>query len=385
MAEEAFADANTKLGDVDPLARADHVFRLACQSQERSFCFSDPHITQEEASMIIDIRERVQDLWKVQPDADTFIKRHERFLQEWHADLDAVKNLEKIKTVMDRHIGEDFRLIRFVRARKHNLRQAEAMLRDALMWRVALGSDIIHGDPEFSGPPEWLARYVGIKNIMSMLRPVEDCDTRLRELYTRDIEGHLGLFIRAGRLSSRKIFRKVCSKSCYITKLVIWMLELLRYDLEQHREQNPDKPQTVISLIIDLDGFAMSDQLALTDFIPIASRFAPIFANTYPELLNRVLVFNAPWLFSYIWSALRHFIPEEVHEKIQIYAGKIEYNAHIRPYFADNQVPKYFGGTKLDQTGSDFCLESVAPYGPYGLPGEGQELLEGYDGNAKMW
>jgi hypothetical protein len=347
---------------------------------------TDPHITSEEAWMIEELRERLKDMWNIPSDADAFIKKHEKFLREWHADLNAIKNVDKIKFVMDKHILEDFRLVRYLRARKHKLDKAEVMARDSLLWRVALGSDTIHEDKDLGTPPEWICRYFGSKHILTMLRPTEDSDIRLEKFFLRDKEGHLGLFFRAGRMNSRKIFKKMSSKPCYMIKMVIWTTELLRRDLEQWRLKNKDKPETVLSVIVDLEGFAISDQLPLGDLIPLARRFFPIFATGYPELLNRVLVFNAPWLFGSLWTAVKPFIPEEVQEKIQIHSGAINYEKHIQPYFADDVVPKYFGGNMIDKDdGNEFCLDRVAPYGPYGLPNEGFELLEGTDAKGVTW
>ena len=83
-----------------------------------------------------------------------------------------------------------------------------------------------------------------------------------------------------------------------------------------------------------MEGFALSNQIPLTSVIGIAQRFFPIFSTSYPELLNRVIVLRAPWLFGNVWTAVSPFIPEEVLDKIQIHSGEINIDKHVKPYIS---------------------------------------------------
>ena len=178
----------------------------------------------------------------------------------------------------------------------------------------------------------------------------------------------------------------MCSKPCFMVKYLVRTVEIMRLDLEKLREKTNGKTETMISVIFDLYGFAVSEQLPIGDLVGLARRFFPIFATGFPELLFRVLVFNAPWLFGTLWSAVKPFIPEEVQEKIQIHSGEIKYDKHIKPYFEEQYVPKYFGGTMVDEEdGNEFCVQRVVPYAPYALPNEGTALLEGTDPQAQTW
>ena len=72
------------------------------------------------------------------------------------------------------------------------------------------------------------------------------------------------------------------------------------------------------TIMVDLQGFSISEQVGVSDTITIARRIFPVLGTQLVELLKRVLVFNAPWLFGTLWSAIKPFIPEEVQDKIQV-------------------------------------------------------------------
>lgn len=341
----------------------------------------DKNISPEEAGQLEQLRTRLQNMWQPNPKADEIAKKFEKFFKEFHADVSTLKNLDRIKVVMDKHINVDFRLVRFLRARKHNVAKAEEMARDSLTWRVVLGSDEFDADDELKHIPTWLLEYFASPLLLqAMPSPAK----RLSTIYQRDKEGHCAMFFRAGRINTRKIFRKCDNKICFMTKYLVAAVEIMRRDLERWQEESG--VETVVSLVVDLEGFAVSEQMPIGDLVALARRFFPIFATGFPELLHRVLVFNAPWLFGTLWSAIKPFIPEEVQEKIQIHSGAVQYDKHIGKYYEPKMIPKYFGGSKVDDVdGNEYCTNMFAVYAPYVLPKEGHGLLEGVDPTAQAW
>lgn len=341
----------------------------------------DPNITVQEANQCDELRARCRDLWNPPVDVDTILKKHDKFLRDWHADLQALKKPEVIKEVMDKHLLEDFRLVRYLRARKHNLNKAEEMVRESLTWRVMLGSDELHENPELKAP-EWLMNYIASPRLLNALSTSE---TRLKSVYGRDREGHLCIFVRLGRLTSRKLYRKMGNKPFYMMKYFLRSVEILRRDMEVLRKATG--AETVLTMIFDLDRFAVSEQVSVPDLIVVARKFFALLSTQFPEVLHRVLVFNAPWLFGTLWSAVKPFIPEEVQEKIQIHSGSFTYEKDIERYVAREYVPKYFGGELVDEEdGNPYCVHSVPPFAPYANPQtEGHDLLQGVDPQAATW
>lgn len=341
----------------------------------------DLNVTLEESAALVDLRERVKDLWTPDPvEADAFVKRHQRVLEEWGADLGALKNLAKRKRVLDKQILSDFRCVRFLRARKHNIDKAETMMRESLTIRIAFGFEEMH-EADFH-PPQWLIEYNGSPIISKILRLEPDTEVRFSRFWLRDREGHLCMFLRNGRMNSRRVFRKCGSNATFLIKCLIWAAELVRHDLEHMHIQTKGKVESLVTAVIDLDGFAISDQIPVGDLIGIARRWFPIMSVSFPELLARVLVFNAPWLFGSLWSAMKPFIPEEVLEKIQIHSGTLNVERHIRPYIDNQFIPAYMGGALHGgDDGDPFCSDRLPPMGPY-LPDHGDALLEGVDPDA---
>jgi len=211
---------------------------------------------------------------------------------------------------MDKHlIGSDFRAVRFLRARKHNLEKAEAMCRESMTWRVALDLDHLLADFVI---PEWLLQYAGSPCFAALRRPVEDSAERFERFWVRDLDGNLCLFYRQGMVSSRRIFKKLHSNPAYLIKCLMWAAEIGRYDLDRMHESTNGRVDSTVTAIVDLDGFAVSNQIQVTDLIGLARTFFPIFTLCFAELLKRVVVIRAPFLFASIWNVLTPFIAEEV-------------------------------------------------------------------------
>jgi len=143
--------------------------------------------------------------------------------------------------------------------------------------------------------------YAGSPRFFELRRPIEDADARFEHFWVRDSEGHLAVFFRVGHASSRRMFRKAQSNPEYLIKCVIWATEMARHDLDKMHESTKGKIDSTLSTFVDLEGFALSNQIPLSSLVGIAQRFFPIFSTSYPELLNRVVVIRAPWLFSSVW------------------------------------------------------------------------------------
>jgi len=283
---------------------------------------ADLNVTLEESKLLVQLRERCQDFWNDARNVEAVLKRHGKFLQAWGADLNNLKDATKRKRSMDLHLnGADFRAVRFLRARKHNVAKAEQMVHDSLTWRVALDTDSILGT--FT-PPDWLLNYAGSPTFVELQRPDADFDERMRRFWLRDVDGNLCLFFRQGRVSSRRIYKKLHYNSAYLIKCLVWAAEIGRHDLDRVHTSTKGKVESLVTAVVDLDGFALSNQIPVTELVGLARMFFPIFSTSYPELLKRVIVIRAPFLFASLWSALSPFIPEEVLDKIHILSGPVD-------------------------------------------------------------
>jgi hypothetical protein len=214
-------------------------------------------------------------------------------------------------------------------------------------------------------------------------RPEADAQARFDKFWVRDRKGHLSIVFRQGRLSSRRIFRKLHSNPAYLIKCLVWAAEIGRHDLDRMHMQTKGKVESVVTAIVDLEGFAISNQIPLSDLVGLARQFFPIFSTSFPELLNRVIVVRAPWLFETVWTAISPFIPAEVLSKIHIHSGEVDMDKHITPYIHPDAVPAYLGGNLVEEDGDDMCAQRFPALGPF-LPDNGESLLAGLEPAAEM-
>jgi hypothetical protein len=71
---------------------------------------------------------------------------------------------------------------------------------------------------------------------------------------------------------------------------------------------------------VNLQGLSLLDIDKYSNFI---GRFSTIMKNTFPDKLDRCIVYNAPYIFSNIYNLIAHFIDKKTQEKILLYDENI--------------------------------------------------------------
>jgi len=268
--------------------------------------------------------------------------------------------------VYERFIDHDWRIVRFLRARNLKIKKAEKMLRRSLKWRIDYKADLLH---ERYRPPQWLIEYLGCDMINGLL----DLHDDRSEWYFRDKEGHLALFLRTGRLNQRKFFKKLGSGEA-LFEAGIFLFEMILHDLEKHFFESGGKIAPQITLVLDLDGFSLSNQIPVNQALALARKYLGTLLEAYPEIISTVVVINAPWLFNSLFNLFMPFFPERLLAKIWI-GGHSEkaYQRRIMKIFDPDQVPVALGGNY--QLGTDpYSPGRIPCQGPF-LPDEGASLL----------
>lgn len=300
----------------------------------------------------------------------------ESLLKEFRSRVSDLLNPRKVRDPYARelyrqYISEDFRLIRFLRARNLSLRKAEKFLRKSLQWRIDYGASEIH---QHFTPPEWMMDYFGSDDILRRIRNHED---RL-PWYFQDEENHLSLFLRIGRVDYRKTFIKLEEDGDLLFRCGVWLFEMLLQDLERHYELSGGRVAPQISLVLDMEGFQLSKQLPISTALSLARRYVGKLLDGYPEILANITIINAPWLFNSLWTMFQPFFPERVLSKIWIGgSNKRACQKRIRMVYNGNQTPVAYGGY-LKEDEDLFCSSRVPCRGPY-LEDEGASLLAGDD------
>ncbi|KAJ3376126.1 hypothetical protein GGF31_000193 [Allomyces arbusculus] len=177
----------------------------------------------------------------------------------------------------DHHV--DAFLLRFLRARKFDVPAAEAMLVDALRWRVLNNAQgtLEHGDAlveanQFSsGKCFW---------------------------YQTDLQGRPIIYINV------KAHERGANSLEQLERHTVYMMETTRLLL------TPGSAETV-TIVFNMTGFSMANaDLDMVKFL------VNCLQNYYPESLGACLVVNAPWLFHGIWKLIKPWLDPVVQAKV---------------------------------------------------------------------
>ncbi|EKF29115.1 hypothetical protein MOQ_007116 [Trypanosoma cruzi marinkellei] len=77
--------------------------------------------------------------------------------------------------------------------------------------------------------------------------------------------------------------------------------------------------------------------------LSFARELAKIMQAYYPEIMCRMLVFNAGWAVAGAWKVLRPFVDQRVQDKVRFFPGAPTMEA-IFPFIDEDQFPSSFGG-----------------------------------------
>jgi hypothetical protein len=120
-----------------------------------------------------------------------------------------------------------------------------------------------------------------------------------------------------------------------------------------------------------LDDSYEQEQIPLTKAVPLARKYLGLVTTVYPELLESVIVINAPWLAHSVWSAFTPFLPDRVVEKIKIH-GSRDIPTKVRRILDDEYIPKWIEGGQLP---IDNLEDHICPKGPF-MSDKGAALLK---------
>jgi len=325
-----------------PRSRRGPLSPRSCTAPTSSPPSGDQSITAHEMQRVLELREALQDL---------------------KAPSSGVS-----AAVFEKHVNVDYRLVRFVRARPTTA-QAADMVRESLRWRTETGADEILRTWR---PPAWMLEYGGCPDF---LEAIEKGTDRL-PCYQRDKLGHLACYWRGGFVDFKNFWIAVKEDMALMSKVFLWIFELLREDMDKLHEQTNGAAPSYLTFIYDLEGFEYANQMPVQSLMAVAQQMFHTMNVNYPELVHRILIIRAPWLFSSLWSVFKPMIPKDLLTKMPLTGGgdvkKTVQN--ITPTMALDQIPKFLGGTMVDRTGDPECRQSIGPQGPF-MPDKGKSFF----------
>ncbi|KAI7842782.1 hypothetical protein COHA_003528 [Chlorella ohadii] len=240
-------------------------------------------------------------------------EREEILLVEFRKQLEEATG-GPLKPIFDRYY-----LRRFLRARQHDLKRAQAMFLAHLKWREENGIDTILTDFHFEERDAFLALYPqGYHKTDKMGRPVYIQHLgaikikQLAEITTEDrmIRFHVQEYERC-----LKYIFPSCSKKA-----------------GKHIDQT--------FAIMDVKGVGLKHLTG--DVKSMLSRITETDQNNYPETLGKTVIINAPTVFKMIWAMVRPMLDVRTQAKIEV--APSDYMKVLLRYVDAENIPEYLGG-----------------------------------------
>ncbi|KAH8739453.1 SEC14 domain containing protein [Cryptosporidium ryanae] len=255
--------------------------------------------------------------------------------------------LENFNTRKDDISELDYRLfLRFLKARQFNVDKATLMLRNYFTWREKNNiSEIInntqvpiklelyprayHGVDKLGRPI--YVDCIGISNIKKLLELYPEMNFFNHWIYEYE-------FLVNVISTSCHIFNilKSNSQKCVINSAnkekVMNILNSEYFEIQPFETLN----------IIDLNGFTLGNFDGSCR--KIIKELVYISQNYYPELLGKMVVINAPSIFSIIWNFVKPLIDEKTAKKISIYTQHDNWKSVLLEFIDEDQLPRFLGG-----------------------------------------
>jgi len=242
--------------------------------------------------------------------------------QQEYTDLETFRTALKAARV--RLPRDEWLLVSFLRARGseekgRDIPASVEMLKKHLEWRHSFGADTILSDFSF---PE-----------MTQVNELYQVG-----LYHTTMEGHPVYIERLGNLDIKELL-KVST---------IERLEQLHVQIKEDILQNKltacslaqGERVTQLFSVLDMKGFSMMRMGAVKDFLVTIMKLDQ---DNYPETLFKMVIVNAPRMFSMAWGAIKSFLDPNVQAKIVIKSNNgID---ELTKYINRDHIPDFLGGS----------------------------------------
>lgn len=214
---------------------------------------------------------------------------------------------------------DDYYLLRFLRARQFDLEKTIKMFTDFLAWRVEHRADeamVIYKCPNVE---------------------------KARELYQHgyhgtDLQGQPFYIDQPCKFHIDDLLAIVDKEELY-QYYVREYEKLLHIRMPACSNAAGKKIEQSFSLL-NIDGFSMGKLKEKSrDFVKLAINIGQ---DNYPEIMSKMFIVNAPFLFKGAWSVIKPFIDEKTRQKISILGGS--YQKELFALVDPSQVPSELGG-----------------------------------------
>ena len=239
-------------------------------------------------------------------------------------------------------------LLRFLRARKFKIKDAEKMLDANIKYRLD------HDVPEITA----------LTDIAEVLENPDVTYPDLAQYYPHGVIG----FDKFGRPVTYKLWgnfqvwnlKKLCALD-NLTKFHVWEQEQLFNNMLKWSNEKNYHCET-ITAVIDIKGMKLKQ--ITRDFLYLIKAMAAVDQNQYPERMGCTYIINCPSMFSFVWKGIVPWLDKETAAKIKILASEKEWRPILEQDIGLEMLPPLYGGThaSIDPTcmAKFFGIEKIA-------------------------
>jgi len=212
---------------------------------------------------------------------------------------------------------------------------AEAMVRDTVVWRKEVGVQSIM--------EEWGAQDVDLP----WRRQPQTARARFSDRYfcvsrvsARTTSGGPLAVARLGRCDFDGVVREELVE--VMIKQFIFVLE----DVLQagHAISVARKELVLGTVVIDVGGLPLS----VVRYVGLVRRFATVMNSYFPDLVGTIAIVNAPAVFAQIWKLAPLFLDPGSLRKVQILGRNFQKDLEAKTDVKVNDLPAFLGGTRDD-------------------------------------
>lgn len=221
-------------------------------------------------------------------------------------------------------------MLRFLRARQGDVNLAAQMYQASMKWR---NKEQLHSGFYLGTIDDTLhRRFDGSWKVLGLLGRDRDGDPIIWERLGRAVMGTCAI-TPTKFLVEHEVYTMVRTQQA--------MDELCRAE---------GKPYMYYTVIEDLDGLGLQhcSWTALQKY----KECVRIGQDHYPEMVKRIVIVRAPWIFAKVWSIVQTFFDEGTRQKIQIVSAKD--TKKVLDRFIDNKwLPVSLGGQLQIESNAD--------------------------------
>ncbi|URD81932.1 CRAL/TRIO, N-terminal domain [Musa troglodytarum] len=220
-------------------------------------------------------------------------------------------------------------LLKFLQARDFKVKDALAMLKDAVIWRKQFGIEAL------------LEEDVGLPELDKVV-------------YTHgvDKEGHPVCYNVYGEFHDKELYEKTFGDADKRRKFLKWRIQYLEKGI---REQLDFTPGGISSMVQVTD---LKNSPRIGKYRQVTKQAVTLLQDNYPEFIAKKVFINVPWWYLAVNRMMSPFFTQRTKSKF-VFAGPSRSAETLFKYIAPEQVPVALGGLSKDDD-RDFTAADAA-------------------------